>query len=96
LNLAERRVEALFRHDMRGRLVEISQWEGGVAPRFFLMRTGAGAFARFRHDVPDDLAARLSALCAREPLSDPPSARPRANAAILSSSRRRASPAAWA
>ncbi len=76
LSLAERRVEALFRHDARGRLVEINQWDGGVAPRFFLMRTGEGATARFRHDAPGDLAARLSELCASEPLRGLPSERP--------------------
>lgn len=76
MSLAERRVEALFRHDARGRLIEINQWDGGVAPRFFLMRTAGGAIARFGEDAPDDLAARLTALCAAEPLSDPPPERP--------------------
>lgn len=76
MSLAERRVQALFRHDARGRLVEVNQWEGGVAPRFFLMRTPEGAIARFRHDVLDNLAARLTQLCAWERLSDPPLERP--------------------
>ncbi len=76
MSLAERRVEALFRHDARGRLVEINQWDGGVAPRFWLMRTPERAIARFRQDVPDDLAARLTELCAGERLGDPPPERP--------------------
>jgi hypothetical protein len=40
LSLAERRVEALFRHDTRGRLVEINQWEGGLARRLGLKPFG--------------------------------------------------------
>jgi hypothetical protein len=76
LSIAESRVEALFRHDGRGRLIEVNQWDGGVAPRFFLMRTGEGAIARFRQDVPDDMAARLETLSAAEPLGWPPSRRP--------------------
>ena len=76
MSLAERRVGALFRHDARGRLVEINQWDGGVAPRFWLMRTGQGVVARFRQDVPDDLAMGLTELCAGERLSDPPPERP--------------------
>jgi GNAT superfamily N-acetyltransferase len=83
LSLAESRVQALFRHDARGRLIEINQWDGGVAPRFFLMRTAEGAIARFRQDVPDDLAARLTALCARERVSDPPPERPACEAEYL-------------
>jgi GNAT superfamily N-acetyltransferase len=76
LSIAESRVAALFRHDARRRLVEVNQWDGGVAPRFFLMRTPEGVVARFRQDVPDDLATRLSELCAGERLCDPPPERP--------------------
>lgn len=76
MSLAERRVEALFRHDARGRLLGINQWDGGVAPRFFLMRTGSGVIGGFRHDIPDDLVSRLTELCAGEPLGDPPQPRP--------------------
>lgn len=76
MSIAESRAEALFRHDARGRLIEVNQWNGGVAPRFFLMRMAEGAIARFRQDVPDDLAARLTELCARERVSDPPPERP--------------------
>jgi hypothetical protein len=74
--LVEQRLEALFRHDARSRLVEINQWDGGAAPRFFMMRTPECLVARFRHDVADDLASRLLALARTEPLSDPPAPRP--------------------
>ena len=40
----------------------------GPAPRFFLGRTPDGNRWRFRDDVPDDLAARLDALSAEEPV----------------------------
>jgi hypothetical protein len=70
LDLALKRVEALYRHDDRGRLTSINQWDGGAAPRFFLMRTVGGAICRFRADLPDGLVARLEALCGREPAGD--------------------------
>jgi hypothetical protein len=76
LTLAEKRVDALFRCDARGRMVEINQWDGGSPPRFFLMRTSQGAITRFRHDLPDDLAGRLESLGRREPIADPPTPRP--------------------
>jgi hypothetical protein len=76
LTLLNHRVDTFFRRDARGRLVEINQWSGGTAPRFFLMRTPQGAITRFRHDLPDDLVRRLEALSALEPRTDPPTARP--------------------
>jgi GNAT superfamily N-acetyltransferase len=75
-SLGELRVDALFRCDARGRMVEINQWDGGVPPRFFLMRTAEGAIARLRHDLPDDLASRLEVFTRAEPQNDPPTSRP--------------------
>src|ERR1700688_126998 len=66
LDLALKRVEALFRYDDRGRLTSINQWNGGAAPRFFLMRTVGSGIWRFRADLPDDLVSRLEPLCGRE------------------------------
>ncbi len=60
-------IEALYTHDDRSRIESINQWNGGVAPRFFLGRTTAGNLWRFRTDVPDDLAAELENLCSDEP-----------------------------
>ena len=63
-------VEALYAHDDRSRIEAINQWNGGVAPRFFLGRTKAGNLCRLRTDVPDDLAAELENLCNDEPLTN--------------------------
>ncbi|HEY2482666.1 MAG TPA: GNAT family N-acetyltransferase [Caulobacteraceae bacterium] len=76
LTLLENRVETLFRGDGRGRLVEINQCSGGLAPRFFLMRTAEGAITRFRHDLPDDLVRSLETIRRAELAADPPSLRP--------------------
>lgn len=69
-------LRALFVHDERGRIVTRNALDGGPASRFFLGRTADGNRWRFRHDVPEDLAARLEALSAEEPvvadLRDPP------------------------
>lgn len=67
--LMRRRVEAQFRHDDRSRIVSINQWDGGVAPRFYLGRTTAGTLCRFRDDLPDELAQQLRELCDDEPAS---------------------------
>lgn len=72
LDLVLRRVEALFRYDRRGRLVSINQWNGGAAPRFYLMRTADCVIRRFRSDLPDDLVSRLEDLCNQEPKGEPP------------------------
>ena len=64
------RVEAQFRHDERSRIVSINQWNGGVAPRFYLGRTPDGTLCRFRNDLPDDLADQLLRLANDEPLSN--------------------------
>jgi hypothetical protein len=66
--LAERRLDALYRRDQRGRLVSVNEWDGGAAPRFHLMRTTRKSFGQHRADLPDDLVARLEALLAQEPI----------------------------
>jgi hypothetical protein len=70
LELALKRVAALYRNDDRGRLTSINEWNGGVAPRFFLMRTVGGVICRFRADFPGNLVTRLEALCSQEPVGD--------------------------
>jgi GNAT acetyltransferase len=70
LDLARKRVETIYRHDDHGRLTSINQWDGGAAPRFFLMRAVGGLICRFRADLPGDLVSRLEALCGTEPAGD--------------------------
>ena len=67
LDLAIGRVAALHRHDSRGRMVEVNQWDGGKPARFILMRTADHVVCRFRSDVPDELAQALEELCSQEP-----------------------------
>jgi hypothetical protein len=57
--LIQTRFRTLYRLDDRGRLLEINQWDGGVPPRFHLMRSADGVVCRFRADVPDDIVSRL-------------------------------------
>ena len=61
-DLALKRVEALFRYDGHGRLTSINEWNGGAAPRFFLMRTIDGVICRFRADLPGTQGYRLPGL----------------------------------
>src|SRR5436305_15268311 len=70
LDLALKRVEALYRYDGQGRLTSINERNGGAAPRFFLMRTIGGVICRFRADLPCDLVSRLETLCSKEPVGD--------------------------
>jgi hypothetical protein len=67
LDLAINRVATLYRHDSRGRIVEVNQWQGGTPARFTLMRTADDDICRFRADVPDNLAHSLEELCSQEP-----------------------------
>ena len=67
LDLALGRVATLHRHDRRGRIVEVNQWDGGTPARFTLMRTAEHVICRFRADVPDNLAYALEELCSLEP-----------------------------
>jgi hypothetical protein len=70
LELALRRVEALYRYDDQGRLISVNEWNGRTAPRFFLMRTVGNVTCRFRADLPGDLVGRLEILCSGEPTGD--------------------------
>jgi hypothetical protein len=70
LGLALKRVAALYRHDDHGRLTSINEWNGGAAPRFFLLRTVDDAICRCRAGLPNDLVSRLEALCSGEPVGD--------------------------
>lgn len=76
LEWMQRHVAALYVHDHRGRTVGVNQWNGGVAPRFFLGRTSAGHLWRFRNDVDADLVEALSAHARAEPVRDEVSALP--------------------
>src|SRR5262245_44778022 len=67
--LARLRLEALYVHDQRARLVSVNEWNGGTAPRFHLMRTATATISRFRADLPDELVVQLEALCAQEPVN---------------------------
>jgi hypothetical protein len=66
--LARLRLEALYRHDHRGRPVSVNEWNGGAASRFHLMRTAKKNFGQYRADLADDLVERLEVLRAREPI----------------------------
>jgi len=77
LEWMQRHVDALYVHDDRGRIVGVNQWNGGVAPRFFLGRTSAGHLWRFRSDVDAELVEALSARARAEPVLDDVSALPK-------------------
>jgi len=72
LGLVLKRINTLYRSDHRGRLVSINQWNGGAAPRFYLMRTAENVICRFGADLPDDLVSRLEELCTQELNGGPP------------------------
>lgn len=67
-----KRLATLYRCDDRGRILSINYFAAGEVPRFHLMRTANGNFARCRRDVPDDLVAKLERICECEPVVDPP------------------------
>ena len=60
-------VEALFTQDATGRLVQVNDPDGKVAPRFFLGRTEQGSECWFRHDLTDDVVRSLEAGCSTVP-----------------------------
>ena len=63
-------VEALFTHNADGRIVAKNKPVHAPAPRLFLGRSTGGNLWRYRDDVPDDLAAALEPLLAREPVPE--------------------------
>ena len=62
-------IRALYVHDEQTRLISINDWQGGVAPRFFLGRTQQGNIWQFRNDLPEELRDELTELCQTEPLT---------------------------
>lgn len=83
LALLDMQIEALFTHDPMGRMVAVNEPGGEVAPRFFLGRTRQGNLWRVRHDLPADVAERLQALAAAEPVHDDLRAKPAGLDAML-------------
>jgi hypothetical protein len=71
MELILKRIETLYRCDHRGRLLSVNQWNGGSAPRLYIMRTAEAVEPRFRADLPDELVRRLEELCSREPAGEP-------------------------
>jgi RimJ/RimL family protein N-acetyltransferase len=67
LTIARLQLDALFRHDERGRLTAINTPEYRPVPRFFMARTSKGNLWRPRHDLPESLVRELEAVCLREP-----------------------------
>jgi len=65
--LALARLDALYRTNDDGRLLERNQWDGGQPPRLHLLRTPSGNAWRIRADVPAALAGGLATLCGTEP-----------------------------
>ena len=61
-------VEVLFTHDTMGRMLNVNEVAGGVAPRFFLGRTTDGNEWRFRVGLEAVLVRRLEAICMNEPV----------------------------
>lgn len=58
----------LFTHDERGRIVQVNEPDGDVAPRFYLGRTSDGNIWRVRHDLPEVVVEELEALARSEPI----------------------------
>ncbi len=70
IDLMRAHLDALYTHDVRGRMMAVNEWSGGQPPRFHLGRTPAGNVWRFRDDVSAEHVQRLQALCAQEPAWD--------------------------
>ncbi len=68
LELLNRQIDTLFRHDGAGRLRCVNEPAEPEAPRFFLARTTAGNVWRFRHDLPVEVTGALEALARLEPV----------------------------
>jgi len=83
VDLLRLRLDALFTHDGRGRMVRVNEPDGGRAPRFFLGRTRDGHLWRCRDDVAAATVHRLERLAAEEPVGDDLTAEPRGLGAML-------------
>ncbi len=71
LELMKIQIKTLFTHTANGRLQEINEptMPPTPAPHFFLGRTRAGNVARFRHDLPGEIVAKLRDLVSVTPIS---------------------------
>ena len=70
LELMERQVRTLFRHDETGGLAAINEVTTETAPRLFVGRTSEGNIWRVRHDLPSSLVATLNEILVTEPITD--------------------------
>jgi len=66
-DLLTQHVHALFTHDENGRIVTENDWQGRVAPRFYLGKTRGGIVWRVRHAMPEETERRLAAIVESEP-----------------------------
>lgn len=66
-DLFPRRIDALYRHDIDGRLLGSNEWDTRPAPRMHLLRTPQGTILRCRSDLPDAQVRRLHELSDSEP-----------------------------
>lgn len=82
LELMKLHIDALYTHDVRGRLVHVNEPGDQPAPRVFLGRTSEGHILRTRVDVPDALTADLPRLIENEPRRAPLAQRPHCGDAI--------------
>jgi GNAT superfamily N-acetyltransferase len=83
IELMHLHIDALFTHDVRGRLVAVNESFGRAhAPRLFFGRTREGRVLRVRSDVSDAAAEELAELAAAEPVLVEPPQRPRCAAAL--------------
>lgn len=69
LELIKMHVQTLYIHDESSRIISINDWNGGIAPRFYLGRTQQGNIWRFRSDLPEELSLQLTSLCKSEPFA---------------------------
>ncbi len=67
LAIMARQAATLYRIDRAGRLLSVNESGDPPAPRLFIGRTLERNLWHTRHDFPDDLAAEIDALLAREP-----------------------------
>lgn len=61
-------VDALYTHDLRGRICFVNEQGGGRAPRFFFARSTEGNLWRCRDDLADDTVRMLDQLASEEPV----------------------------